>query len=276
MSAPSWEPLVLTVAPNGARKTKKDHPRLPLTPAELADTAAACRDAGAAMIHLHVRDDEAGHSLDCERYRAAIEAIRGAVGESLIIQVTSEAVGLYSAEQQMAMVRDLRPEAVSLSVREIVPDSASEKTAAAFFEWLSGSGILPQYILYDDADLRRFDDLVGRGVIPEAPIFLLYVLGRYSAGQQSEPNDLLPFLAAASAPHSWALCAFGAKEVACVSAAAALGGHARVGFENNLLLPDGQVAADNAAAVAATAQAVRSIGRPLADADEARQLMGKR
>ena len=82
-----WQPLVLAVAPNGARKTKADHPALPIGPEELAETAKACAGAGASMIHLHVRDAEGQHSLDVGRYLAATEAIRAAVGEDLVIQI---------------------------------------------------------------------------------------------------------------------------------------------------------------------------------------------
>ena len=89
-SGASFPPVFLAVAPNGARKTKADHPALPITPAELAATAAACAEAGAAMIHLHVRDADQRHSLDVEAYRAAIAAVRSAVGEDLVIQATSE------------------------------------------------------------------------------------------------------------------------------------------------------------------------------------------
>jgi uncharacterized protein (DUF849 family) len=81
------------VAPNGARKTKADHPALPIGPAELAATAAACRDAGAAAIHLHVRDEAGGHSLDAGRYREATAEVRAAIGEAMIVQITTEAVG---------------------------------------------------------------------------------------------------------------------------------------------------------------------------------------
>ena len=82
-------------APNGARKTKADHPALPITPKELAATASDCLDAGASMIHLHVRDAQGRHSLDAELYRTAMSAIRRAVGDQLVIQVTSEAAGVY-------------------------------------------------------------------------------------------------------------------------------------------------------------------------------------
>jgi len=99
------------------------------------------------------------------------------------------------------------------------------------------------------------------------------VLGRYTKGQISAPADLLPFLVAGGLGHSWGLCAFGRRETACAVLAAALGGHPRVGFENNLHLPDGTEAPDNAALVAAVAAGAAAIGRPLADADQARAVM---
>ncbi len=268
-----WTPLVLAVAPNGARKTKADHAALPIGPDEIACTAAACLEAGAAMIHLHVRDREGKHSLDVEAYRAAIAALHREVGDGLVIQVTSEAVGRYSAAEQMAMVRQLRPEAVSMAVRELVPDETAEPEAARFFAWLATERILPQFILYSDEDLRRFDGLIERGVVPDGPCFVLFVLGRYTKGQVSTPTDLLPFLSANPRRHAWAVCAFGRRENACALAAAALGGHARVGFENNFYLPGGELAPDNAALIAAVAEGARNIGRPLADADAARTIM---
>ena len=267
-------PAILAVAPNGARKTKADHPALPMTPEEIAATAARCRDAGAAMIHLHVRDPEGRHSLDVETYRTAITAVRAAVGRDLIVQVTSEAVGIYGPEEQMQMVRALKPEAVSLAVREIVPDAASEGGAAEFLAWVAAERILPQYILYSDEDLMRFDDLIARGIVPGERQVVLFVLGRYTKGQTSEPRELMPFLAANARDHLWSVCAFGPRETACAVAAAALGGHARVGFENNLHLPDGSLAPDNAALVAAVAEGLTAIGGRPASADEARALMG--
>lgn len=268
-----WQPLVLAVAPNGARKTKADHPALPIEPEELAETAKACAAAGAAMIHLHVRDAEGGHSLDVGRYLAATEAIRGAVGDDLVIQITTEAVGRYAPAAQMDCVRRLLPEAASFALRELIPDAESEAEAARFFAWVAEAGVQAQFILYDAEDLRRFGALRARGILPAGPQFLLFVLGRYAVGQRSEPSDLLPFLAALEASDPWAICAFGPKEAAAAVAAAALGGHARVGFENNLLLPDGRTAADNAAVVGQLAESVRRLGRPLATAAQLRALL---
>ena len=113
--------MMIAVAPNGARRQKADHQALPITPAELAETAVECQDAGASMIHLHVRDDQGGHLLDAQAYRVATAAVRDAVGPDMIIQVTTEAVGIYSVDEQIAVVQELKPEAVSLAVRELCP-----------------------------------------------------------------------------------------------------------------------------------------------------------
>jgi 3-keto-5-aminohexanoate cleavage enzyme len=270
-------PGLIAVAPNGARKLKSDHPAVPLSADELGACAASCLDAGAAMIHLHVREPGSGrHSLDVDLYRAATIAVRREAGDDIIIQATSEAAGIYSRHEQMAAMRALMPEACSLAIREIVPDDAAEPEAAAFLAELHKAGVMMQYILYSDADLHRFHDLKARGVVPGEKHFVLFVLGRYSAGQRSEPTDLLPFLHDwSNADGAFAVCAFGPKESACALAALGLNGHARIGFENNTLLSDGSVAADNAALVRQTVQHAGLMGRAIADARTARAMLAE-
>lgn len=266
-------PLIIAVAPNGARKTKKDHPALPIGPEDLAAEAEASLAAGAAMIHLHVRADDDSHSLDVGRYQAAIAAIRDRVGQRIIIQATSESVGIYTADEQMTMVRQLRPEAVSLAIREIIPPGG-EDTARAFLSDLREMKTSPQFILYDDADLKRYYDLRDRGIIPGAGHFLLFVLGRYAKGQTSSPLDMIPFLGAHRMDTPWAVCAFGPQEHRVATAAVALGGHMRVGFENNMCLKNGDIADNNAQLVAQVSDAAKLILRPVADAATAREILG--
>ncbi len=270
-------PLIVAVAPNGARKTRQDHPAIPLSAEETAREAAACREAGAAMIHLHVRDADLRHSLDAAAYREAIAAVRREAGDRLIVQMTTESVGIYGPQEQMAAVREVRPEAVSLALREICPNEDSLVEAAPFLEWMAAERIMPQYIIYSLEDLARFADLRGRGVVPGERPFLIYVLGRYTEGQVSTPGDLLPFLDAAKemSGHEWAICAFGRREAACALTAAALGGHVRVGFENNMYLANGDLAPDNAALVAQVADGAALLGRDLADAATARNILEK-
>jgi uncharacterized protein (DUF849 family) len=269
------DPLIITVAPNGARRGKADHPAIPLTPAEIGIEAARCQEAGAAMIHLHVRDAEGRHSLDPDLYRSAIAAVRKEAGSDLIVQVTTEAVGVFTPDQQIAAMQELQPEAFSAAVRELIPDAASETTAVRFLKKQAERGVFVQHILYDENDVQRFTDLLDRDVIPRTRASGLFVLGRYTQGQQSSPDDLLPFLNAWALDVPWALCAFGRREAACAITAACLGGHVRVGFENNLHLPDGNLAPDNAALVRGVADVARSLGLAVATPDEARHLFSR-
>ncbi|WP_342049801.1 MULTISPECIES: 3-keto-5-aminohexanoate cleavage protein [unclassified Cupriavidus] len=256
----------LAVAPNGARKTHRDHARLPITPDELARCARECLDAGASMIHLHVRKADDTHSLEVGDYAPAVAAVRKAVGQELVIQLTTEAVGIYAPAQQIATIRALRPEAASVAVRELVPKDAAQDDAAAFFHWMREAGVVAQYILYDAEDVRRYAALRASGVIPADGHWVLFVLGRYAVGQTSSPADLLPFLEAwrelglDRAGIEWAVCAFGRQEADCAAAAILLGGHARIGFENNMLLPSGDVAPDNAALLRAVRTSVDALG----------------
>lgn len=119
---PPSKPFVIAVAPNGARRGKINHPRLPIAIAEIAAEAARCREMGAAMLHLHVRDSSGRHTLDADLYAEAIAAVRRAAGADLIVQITTEAVGVYSPQEQMAVVDALAPEAFSAALRELLPD----------------------------------------------------------------------------------------------------------------------------------------------------------
>ena len=268
---PDIAPVAIAVAPNGGRRTKADHPAIPLTAEEIAATAAGCLDAGASMIHVHVRARDGRHLLDGDAYRSAMASIRGAAGDRIVVQITSEALGIYRSQEQMAVVRDVRPEAVSLALREFVPDAGHEAAFADFLNWLRTEDVVPQIILYSPEEAVKLAALKARGLVPFADVPVLYVLGRYTPGQKSSPSDLLPFLAPGMPRFAhWSVCAFGARENACVATAALLGGHMRVGFENNLWRPDGSVAPDNAALVAAARLAVEACGLRAATADELR------
>ncbi len=267
---------ILMAAPNGARKTTADHPNLPITADEVAAEAARCLIAGATALHLHVRDAGGAHSLDADLYRKATDAVRDAVGDALVVQITTEAVERFTAEEQMACVRAVKPEAVSIALREVYPEGSDEARVRDFFGWMSGEGIWAQVILYDSADADRFATLMDGGLFAAARPSVLAVLGRYTAGQRSDPSDLDPFLVALEPVREsieWSLCAFGAKENACVARAFAEGGHGRVGFENNFLRPDGSVADHTSELVALAGEAARQCGRTVLDASAARQVI---
>lgn len=265
--------LALMAAPNGARRGAEEQPAVPITPAELALCAESLLAEGVSVFHLHVRDAAGQHSLSPAFYREAIAAIRNRVGDRLVIQVTTEAVGRYTRHEQMAAVRELRPEAVSLSLRELCPDESAEAEAGAFFAWLRRESIWPQYILYSPDDLIRFERLRRRGLFAELEPSCLFVAGRYSEQLTGAPDELDAFLAAVDCSQfPWTACCFGRHENAVMLAAATAGGHVRLGFENNTVLCDGTPARDNAELFAQFRRSASHLGRRPATADEIRSL----
>jgi len=237
----------IMLAPNGARRTKADHPALPMTIAETVAAARAAYAEGAGALHAHVRDDAGAHSLDPGRYRDLIDEMARAVPD-MPVQITTEATGRYSPAEQRAMVRAVHPEGVSVALGEMWPDPGEDRDASRFYHWAAEAGIAVQHILYSPADVTRLAQRVAAGAIP-APLQLLYVLGRYTPPTPARPDGLADFLTAAETlpdPPDWAACAFGPTETACLLAAVVQGGKARIGFENNLTGPDGRPARGNA------------------------------
>ncbi len=235
----------LMVAPNGARRGKADHPALPVTLPEIVETARACHHAGADGLHLHLRDAEGRHLLDAGAYREALAELRRVVPE-MAVQVTTEAAGAYAPPVQRAVALGSGADLVSVALREM---AAEEAEAPGFYAACAERGIAVQHILYDAADFDLLTRLVPDARRDAAGLQLIFVLGRYSDGQESDARDLGPFLerlTAREAPADWALCAFGRAETTCLRAAHAAGGKLRVGFENSLWHADGRVARDNA------------------------------
>jgi uncharacterized protein (DUF849 family) len=249
----------IMVAPNGARLTKSDHPGVPVTIAEIVATARACAAEGADGIHAHVRDTAQQHLLDAGLYRELLQELHTAI-PGFYVQITTEAVGRYSPDQQRALVRALRPEAVSIALREVTADT-DEDVTRRFFSDCRESGIGVQHILYDLTDIGLLARLVAGGAVPGEGLKALLVLGRYATGQIATSqdmvgpaNELLRHLPGVD----WAVCAFGAQETDCLLAARKIGAKARIGFENNRLNRDLTLAATNAERVSELLSAIRS------------------
>ncbi|MEM7544886.1 MAG: 3-keto-5-aminohexanoate cleavage protein [Pseudomonadota bacterium] len=252
------------VAPNGARKTTADHPALPIALPDIVATAVDCHAAGAGGLHLHVRDEEGQHSLDVGRYREALTELRRAV-PGMALQITTEAVGRYPPLAQRAVVTELKPDYVSISLKEMLADG-DHATAMDFYRQCVGETITVQHILYDPSDLQAMSGFLESGQMAGDDLQLLYVLGRYTDDQQSDPDDLKPFidwLRIGGLDADWAVCAFGTAETACLTAALNAGGKVRVGFENSFWNADGTLAQSNAervAEISAIASKLRAAG----------------
>lgn len=261
----------LMVAPNGARRSKSDHPALPIALDELVDTAVACQNAGADGIHAHIRDAEERHSLDVGQYCEAIAAIKAAA-PGLFVQVTSEAAGIFGPEAQMQMIRDLRPASVSLALSELLRPPVDKGTARAFYSWARDNSVVIHHIAYTPEQLRTFLDVVDEGVVPGTAHQLQLVIGSYAGTEPSRPEELDPYLDFITARKDdleldWMICAFGPAETATLAYAAARGGKMRVGFENSLWNADGSLAKNNAERVAEVRAAIDFAAQTLSPAD---------
>ena len=261
--------VLIAVAPNGARKTKDDLANIPLTAEELAQEAKLCQEAGAGMIHLHVRDNLGRHSLDVAVYQNAIKQIREATEDEIFIQVTSEAVGKYTAEEQFEMIHSLKPDAVSMAIREI--RKFDEIEIYENFDFMRRNNTYPQIILYNDHDVATYTQWLEDGVLPGRGYPVLYVIGKSQAKGMFDHNFSLEESGVVSS--SWMVCGFGEFEYQIGKKAVESGGHVRLGFENNHLLEDGTEAENNAKIITQMADYIRSKNLTLANHAEAKQIM---
>ena len=253
----------LMVAPNGARRSKSDHAQLPVTDAEIIETTVRCAAAGADGTHVHIRDAQGQHQIDAGHYRAILEQLREALPD-MYLQVTSESADRYSAAEQRAMMRELRPANVSVALREMVREPADWAEAQDFYEWARGSKVDVQHILYSPQEVRSFCDSVDAGRIPGDHHLIQLVQGTYangSTGKTALGDYLAEMHTQGGATFDWMLCSFGAEETDALTDAARAGGKARVGFENSLWNKDGTLATDNAMRVREVDTAIRQATR---------------
>ncbi|MCY3878200.1 MAG: 3-keto-5-aminohexanoate cleavage protein [Rhodobacteraceae bacterium] len=240
----------LMVAPNGARRSKADHPRLPISIAETVATASACFDAGAGALHAHIRNDDGSHSLDHGRYRELLREMQREVPQ-MPVQITTESAGLFAPTVQRDLLCRLSPVAASVAIREMLSDGELP-SARHSYHAAAEAGTAIQHILYDRDDIRLLRHSIDIGTIPSDALQALLVMGAYEGMRPARPADLAPLLGFASdlLPESdIAICAFGSGETVILRRMLALGGKVRVGFENNIHSMDGTPAPDNAARV---------------------------
>jgi len=238
----------IMIAPNGARKQKTDHPALPVTIAETVAAAKACFAAGAGAMHFHVRDADGQHVLDAGLYKEALAELQIQLPE-MHMQITTEAIGIYSPDDMRALVRTVQPAGVSIGLFEMLQDGRIEKTDIDFYREITEQGTRIQHILYHPEQLDVLAELLRQAELPKEDFWCLFTIGHYS-GRRSDPAQVPLFLERLATHHlspDWAVCAFDNDEYAALQAAVARGGKVRVGFENSLVLPDGSTAADNKA-----------------------------
>ena len=242
----------IMVAPNGARRTASDHPAIPVTIDQIVRTAKACDAAGAGAMHFHVRDAGQQHVLDAGLYKEALAELETAVPH-MHLQITTECIGKYSPEDMRTLAYNVIPPGISIGIIEMIPDGQPTVEDIRLYKTLYEAGTRIQHICYFPEHLDIVRQIMDKANLPEDDIWCLFTIGHYS-GRVSRPemiNTFLDKLDQLNLSPDWAICAFAEQEQICLEQAVSRGGKVRVGFENSLFMPDGSIAEDNAARVAA-------------------------
>lgn len=235
------------VAPTGARRSKVDHPRLPITLQEITETAVACFDAGANAMHLHIRDKKGLHTLDLGQYSETLSEIARHV-PSMSLQITTESAGIFDVSSQLECLNQVKPKWASISIQEIARD---RELAPRVYRTCAENGTRVQHIIYDQTDLVLLQNWQNQGIVKQLQSEVLFVLGRYNTMQLSKPSHIDTFLPHIGKFSNWMVCAFGPREHDCLVRVAHQGGAVRIGFENNISDENGSKFKDNTASLVA-------------------------
>ena len=264
--------VILSAAIVGAELTRAQTPHLPITPQEIADESARCREAGAAVIHLHVRNDDGSNTQSADRFAETIERIRSKT--DCIIQVsTGGAVGMSIDERVGPLA--CKPEMATLNCGSVnFGDEVFINTRpqiAGIAARLKASGAVAELECYEVGHVEEALALAEKGVIPR-PLHFQFVLGVPGGIGARESN--VRYLASLLPPDaSWAVAAVGRFQQPMTELAMRLGGHARVGLEDNISLSKGVLSVGSAPLVARAAEYARGIGRTPVDPARARALL---
>lgn len=267
--------LVITAALTGAEVTREQHPGIPFSPEEVAQAAWECAQAGAAIVHVHARRPDGSSTQEAAAYRAIIEAVRARC--DVVVQVsTGGAVGM-SAEERLAPVT-LRPEMATLSLGSVNFGGDVFMNAPAdietFARAMAAHGVTPELEVFDAGMMATAQRLMRKGLVASTPHFD-FVLG--VPGAMPGTPEALMYLRSQLPPGcTWTVAGIGAAQLTLGAMAIPLGGHVRVGFEDNLYFRKGELAASNAQLVRRIADIGRLLDRPPATPDEARALLGLR
>ncbi len=266
------EKLIITAALTGNVPTREMTPHVPLTPAEIAADVRRCAEAGASLVHIHARDAEGRPTLDMTVFKETVGRIKREAPE-IIIQLSTGARAGRDWEARANPVR-LLPEMASFTTGSNNLPGIVYENAPDFLLFLAGvfqdTGVKPEIEVFEAGMINNAMFLVKKGLLA-MPLHFDFVLGAPGAMPGTVRN--LVFLADTLPPGAtWTVAGIGPAEIPLATAAIAMGGHVRVGIEDNLRLPDGALAT-NAQLVQTAATIARTMGRQIATPAEARQIL---
>lgn len=267
---------LVTVAPTGAETAKADVPALPTTVEELVETAVRCQAAGAAMIHLHVRDTAHRPTLDPVRLAEAVAAVREAT--DLVVQLSTGG-SVHDALDARLTVLDADPDSCSLTCGTVNFGDDVFLNPWGFvvdlFELAREREVVPEFELFDLGQVDALRRLLDTSGLPYGgKVHASFVTG-VPGGMPGTPEALLAAVAMLPVEvTSWSATGIGRAHLPILAVALGAGGHVRVGMEDNLLFAKGRPVGHNAELVERAVRVADLLQRPAMGPDQARELLG--
>jgi 3-keto-5-aminohexanoate cleavage enzyme len=271
------EKLIITTAICGAEVTKAHNPAVPYTIEEIGNEAEKAYRAGSSIIHLHVRWDDGTSTQDKERFRLCMEEIRRRCPDVIIQPSTGGAVGMSNEERLQPV--DLQPEMATLDCGtcnfggdDIFVNT--ENTIKAFGQKMIDLGIKPEVEVFDKGMIDMAIRLNKKGFI-KSPMHFNFVMG-VNGGIAATPRDLVYMAGSIPYGSTFTVSGIGKSQFEMAAMSILMGGHVRVGFEDNVYLSKGVLANSNGELVEKVVRIAKELGREIASPDETRQILGLR
>ena len=271
------EKLIITAAICGAEVTKEQNPAVPYTVEEIVREAKSAVDAGAAIVHLHVREDDGTPTQSRARFQECEDAIYKACPNVILIPSTGGAVGMTPDERLQSTDTTPIPEMATLDCGtcnfgdEIFDNTMP--TMRAFGKRMIERGIKPEYECFEMGHLDTILTMARKGEVPGAPMQFNFVLGVPGCTPATVDN-LCWLVKNIPAGSTWTSTGIGRHAFTLAAPTIVMGGNVRVGFEDNLYLERGVLAKSNGELVDKVVRMAKLLGRPVATSDEAREILG--
>lgn len=271
----SGEKLIISAALTGSWPTKAQNPAVPITVEEIAQSAIECWEAGAAIVHIHVRDDDGVVTCDPRRYAAVRELIRARGCDVIINMSTGGGAGRVTDEERMAPVA-LAPEIASFDCGSLNFGQGVFINSPAFLDELAARmrahNVMPEIECFEAGHVVTALRLIEEGKL-QPPYWFQFVLG-VRGGAPGTVKQLVHMVEMLPPGSLWSVCGIGRAQLPLGMAAMAMGGHVRTGLEDNLYYHKGQLAESNAQLVSRLVRIAGELGRPVARPNEAREILG--
>jgi uncharacterized protein (DUF849 family) len=266
---------LLTVAPTGAETAKADAPALPVTLDELVGTAKACQAAGAAVIHVHIRDDDAAPSLDVVRLRDTVQALREQT--DLVVQLSTGGAVTDPYEARLAVL-DAEPDGCSLTMGTVNFGTDVFMNPWPFvvelYQATQARRVVPEFEIFDLGPLASLHRLLDRYGPPHGGHVHCDLVMGVPGGMPGTTDALVAAVRMLPAGATFSATGVGRSSLPVALAALSAGGHLRVGMEDTLTFAAGQPVRDNVQLVERAAELARLAQRPPMSTDEARAMLG--